>query len=435
MLSVDRKVSVTGAEENAGFYSAIRLVTDPKTSWADADYLAPGLLYGEPHTRASAPGGSLYYNARHFIDPRRLSVRAALRPLFSRRALGGGHGPCASRRYHRRPRQRRNRQRRSSTSTFSLALWARAKSLKVESSSAFGCPGQRTNSRAGLVLVRARPTPRHNTGTTSLQSGEGRVLAELQGWVPLWRQRVPAWRGARCMALGMAVSQSAHHAPGPGRSPPRVDRSSGGPRAGRDDRAGIPFVIDSVSGKPGSFRPALLLAQNPRFFNASPPSAETEEVVKFAQSLGINIDPKAAELDLWPKITMGFCGENIEAAGQILTEADRDPSPRGQRLRKLGLMIIDSFIRLVPMDSRARCRRIRYSHRQAQRRTWRARRCSARVRRRHANMVDVYRRESAHGREHPEWLAWAKAYSDWLLTSAARRRIVSRRTFRAEPET
>lgn len=75
-----------------------------------------------------------------------------------------------------------------------------------------------------------------------------------------------------------------------------------------DDRAGIPFVIDSVSGKPSSFRPALWLAQMPSFFRTPPPSPQTKEVVKFARSLGININPKAAKLYLWPKITMGFCG-------------------------------------------------------------------------------------------------------------------------------
>ena len=47
---------------------------------------------------------------------------------------------------------------------------------------------------------------------------------------------------------------------------------------------------------------------------------------------------------------MGFCGKNIEAEGHLLTEADRDPSPRGQRMRKLGLMIMSSFIRLDPMS-------------------------------------------------------------------------------------
>ncbi len=69
MLSLSRKVSVTGAENNTGFYSAVRFVTDPKLAWADADYLAPGLLYGEPHTCASAPAGSLHDRAK------RLSTR------------------------------------------------------------------------------------------------------------------------------------------------------------------------------------------------------------------------------------------------------------------------------------------------------------------------------------------------------------------------
>jgi hypothetical protein len=32
------------------------------------------------------------------------------------------------------------------------------------------------------------------------------------------------------------------------------------------------------------------------------------------------------------------------------------------------------------------------------------------------NMVDVYHRELALGRQHPEWLNWVNSYSDWLLT-------------------
>lgn len=65
-LSLIRKVRVTGTEDNAGFYSAIRLVIDPRISWTDADYFAPGLLYGEPHTKPNAPGGSMYYNTKYF---------------------------------------------------------------------------------------------------------------------------------------------------------------------------------------------------------------------------------------------------------------------------------------------------------------------------------------------------------------------------------
>ncbi len=57
VLSVSRKVSVTGGEADAGFYSAIRLSTARTVAWTDADYLVPGLLYGEPHNGANGPAG------------------------------------------------------------------------------------------------------------------------------------------------------------------------------------------------------------------------------------------------------------------------------------------------------------------------------------------------------------------------------------------
>lgn len=62
------------------------------------------------------------------------------------------------------------------------------------------------------------------------------------------------------------------------------------------------------------------------------------------------MDPTAAELELWPKIMMGFCGKKVEVADQLLLESDRDSGPRGQRVRKLGQTIIDSLIRIVPMS-------------------------------------------------------------------------------------
>ena len=183
-----------------------------------------------------------------------------------------------------------------------------------------------------------------------------------------------------------------------------------------DDRAGIPFVIDSVSGKPGSFRPALLMAQFSRMPNTQTSSPEIEDVVKFAHSLGIDADPKAAELTLWPKIILGFCGKNIEAAGQLLLESDRDPSPRGQRMRKLGLIMIDSLIRLVHMSPvpagegfDIRTGQVSAAHGG----TGFSLRSTAEDMR---SMVDLYRHERALGRNHPEWFQWAKAYTDWLLT-------------------
>jgi hypothetical protein len=68
-LSVSRKVTVTSGEANAGFYSAIRLSTARTISWSDADYLVPGLLYGEPHNGANGPAGTSALRAK------RLNIR------------------------------------------------------------------------------------------------------------------------------------------------------------------------------------------------------------------------------------------------------------------------------------------------------------------------------------------------------------------------
>jgi hypothetical protein len=65
VLSLSRTVSVTGAEGSTGFYSAIRLSTAPTVAWTDLDYLVPGLLYGEPHTRTIAElGGQVGHKLR-----------------------------------------------------------------------------------------------------------------------------------------------------------------------------------------------------------------------------------------------------------------------------------------------------------------------------------------------------------------------------------
>jgi hypothetical protein len=123
VLSLSRKVSVTGAEDNAGFCSAIRLSTAPAITWPDVDYLAPGLLYGEPHTSAGAPGGSLHYRAK------RLSIREDYlpAPLF---ALSFRDGRWAATPLRRRPLHPPPRP--LSTSAFSSAPWARAKIPKAE---------------------------------------------------------------------------------------------------------------------------------------------------------------------------------------------------------------------------------------------------------------------------------------------------------------
>jgi hypothetical protein len=66
-LLLDRKVNVTGSEEDAGFLSAIRLATAPTVTWENAAYLVPGLLYGDSsHAGGGVPSSVSNYRAKRF---------------------------------------------------------------------------------------------------------------------------------------------------------------------------------------------------------------------------------------------------------------------------------------------------------------------------------------------------------------------------------
>jgi hypothetical protein len=77
---------------------------------------------------------------------------------------------------------------------------------------------------------------------------------------------------------------------------------------------------------------------------------KSAELDAWALPLGIHVDPNANELEQWPKVIMGFVSKGVEVADQLLIESDRDSGPRGQKMRKDGLAIIDTYIRLVPMS-------------------------------------------------------------------------------------
>jgi|SRR6185312_1803617 len=67
VLILSRTVTVTKEEKDAGFDSAIRLLTEPEISWSDLDYFAPGVIYGDPtYDGDNSPGGVLNYRAKRF---------------------------------------------------------------------------------------------------------------------------------------------------------------------------------------------------------------------------------------------------------------------------------------------------------------------------------------------------------------------------------
>lgn len=115
------------------------------------------------------------------------------------------------------------------------------------------------------------------------------------------------------------------------------------------------------------------------------------------------------------KAVMGFTGKNLESAEFLLLESLRDKTARGDRLRKTGLAIFDSFVKLkmnppagegfhletgesvlaIPRDKRVYLR----SFGDDLKATLRA-----------------YAREKRAGIHHSQWLAWVKSFADWLLT-------------------
>jgi hypothetical protein len=117
------------------------------------------------------------------------------------------------------------------------------------------------------------------------------------------------------------------------------------------------------------------------------------------------------------RAAMGFCARNIEIADEFLKEADRDPgTARSERLRRQGLDIIATFVRLLPMSPpdgdgfdlfTGKIIPASWSVGQQPLLT-----ISTDMR----SLVLAYEREKKKGIEHREWLAWAKTYADWLLT-------------------
>jgi hypothetical protein len=416
VLSLVREVNVIGTKDSAGFYSAIRITTAPEINWEDVDFLAPGLLYGKPHTSPGASGGFLNYNAKRFSI--REDVLSA--PLFGIR-LHNGNWIAAM---NLSP---------DGVTTLEETT-AQATSVIIDERISFGAMGATLSPSGGIEMgfwlpgttnefsrgfgmgrdVPSSPIIRHRyhpvkdgfrqnykVGFRFGKSDSFRDM-EREAWRWAWQSLDP-----KIQTVDVEVMRKT-----------LIDHL-----ADRilivDDRAGVPFVIDAVSGRPGSYRPFLRsysFATRPQ----GPIPQEIKELAAWAESVGVDMDPNAAELFLWPKIVMGFCGKNIEVGEQLLIESDRDTSARGQRFRELGLKVIESLIKYVPMSPypAGEAYDIR-NGKPGSARTEGAfglRSLSEDMR----IMMDLIHREKSLGREHPEWLKWARDYADWLLTQQRR---------------
>ena len=420
VLSLDRKVSVTGTEDSAGFYSAIRLLTRPTIKWEDVNYLAPGLLYGDPtYDGETSPGGTLNYQAKRF------SIREDLlsAPLFTLLFHDGNWVAVLD------PAPNGETSAEESISPANTPI--------IDKRIKFGALGAHEVSRGGVEfgfwmpgttdefgggfgrgpvtpLVRRRYNPVTEGFSQSyrvaFRFGHNSSFRDVESEVWRW-----AWESLnpKVSTVDLDVVRRT-----------LIDHLSAHVLVA-GNLAGVPFLYDAVTGKPGSYRrrPTRLVIGNkgPQANRASNRLMESNEMsmesniklAKWAAEFGIDLDPDAYELYRWPQILMGFVSKGIESADQLLLEGDRDPGTRGQKMRKQGLMIINSFVKTVGMSPPAGegfnlwtgkpdCQSTVVMNLRAPSEGMRT-------------LIDSYRREKSHGHEHPKWLSWCIQFADWLL--------------------
>jgi hypothetical protein len=396
VLTLNRKVSVTGMEDNAGFYSAILLATAPTVKWEDANCFVPGMLYDDPsHAGGGSPAGAAGYRAKLFtIREDYLSApliglamkdgnwaavldmapkgdttqaesgggagaitdeRITIGTLEAREITGGGLEmgflyPCTTAESGggRGRGGASGRSGRDAAGTASGSASGAAEGIAAAATTALA------SLRLRLHPTKAGFTQNYQVGFR-FDKGESFLDVERDAWRWAWDSLKP---GVKMMRVDVEVARRTllNHL---------SDRV-----LTVDDRTGIPFEYNAVDGSP---------------------------------------------INLTPKIIMGFCGKNLEGADLLLQEGDRDKTERGQKMRKQGLAIIDSLVRLVPMSPPAG---VGFNIQTGQ--PVPANYVPGFTLRMPAEdlavLVNTYRREKQAGRDHPEWIKWVTDYADWLLT-------------------
>ncbi len=375
VLSLSRKVIVTGAEDNAGFFSAIRLTTAPTVKWEDGTYLVPGLLYGDSsHAGGGAPSSVANYLAKRFsIREDYLSA-----PLFGVSFKDGNWAAVLD------PTPRGDTTQAENTAPATTPI--------IDERIQFGALGAREISGGGI---------------------------ELGFWLPGTSTEIGGGRRGRS-AIDAAASAAA---------PTQTVRRRYHPvKAGFTQNYQVAFRFDESASFRDMEREAwrwAWVSLNPKVTTVDIEVARrvlmdhlSDRVVTVDDRSGVPFEIDAvtgSPSRLADKIIMGFCGKNLEAADELLQEGDRDSSERSQKMRKQGLAIIASLIRLVPMNPPAG---VGFSMQTGQ--PVPANFVPGFTLRMPAEdlavLVQTYRREKKAVRDHPEWLAWVKSYCDWLLT-------------------
>ena len=404
-LLLDRSVTVSSSQEGAGFCTAAGLTS--KAQWADCKYFIPGVIYGDPHTTDYSKGGRAFYDAGYF----------SLREDYLSAPLAVVVDNIAERYdwfgvLNRKPDGATTWEETTAGATDcviepalgfgTLEVAATKNGVGVSfiypgTCREFSGGGFRSSGPAEAV-TRIRLHPVQDGFTQEYQlafllgSSEQMPGVERDAWERAWSTLDPQVQKVdleqmRTTLLDHLADQVIEY----------------------KDRAGVPFVIDAKTGKPGSFRPSYRQFPNRSNYNPDIPRMQA-----WARQLGIDFDPSAEELEIWEYAVLGFCGKHVEIAEQFLLEAYRDRGPRGIRFSQLAEEIMYSLVKYVPLDPpvgeglNLRTGQVGNIHGGN---SWGLRPIPEDL----ARLMDMLEREKAHGVQHPQWLAWGKRFADWLL--------------------
>lgn len=360
VLSLQRDVKVTGSAPG-GFQSSIVFSIDPSVGWFDIDCMAPGALYGDPtHDGERSPGGTLNHAARRFLM--REDVISA--PLF---ALSFANGTSVAV-LDTAPQgdttvsESRLAETIMTDARFkfgSLGAWQEDEKPVEFGFQYPGSMNQFSRGPTGQTWYRRyHPIQEETVHAYAVGFRFGRDESFRDVTRNTWRW---AWETLKPKVEPIDVEQMR-----------RVLTDQLASLANTiEGRTAMPFVVNTITDE--------------RQWN-------------------------------YTMVAMGFVGKNLECADQLLRESERDPSERGQQMRKIGLAIIDSMVEAlsdVPLMGTgydlATGGPWTGDHQEWVAPWLRNATEGMRV------VMRTYRREREQGHLHPEWFDWVKNYVDWLL--------------------
>ena len=383
VLSVRREVKVQG-NASGGFESALDFSLDRAVGWPDINFMAPGAIYADPtYDGDRSPGGTLTYNARRLVL--REDILAA--PLFALSFQNGASIAMLD------PHPRGDSTEEETKLT---------KLVMTDAKIQFGAMGAWQAEDGQVHLGFRYPS-------TSTDFGGGRPAGAAPVTQDTKASTAPAPPVTSAVPPPMRWIRRYH---------PITDGFSHS------------YEVRFRFGQDESFRDVTRDAWRWAWDTLNPPILDLDVdltrrvLLDHLEASAMTIDGRTGmpfvlntmqEMTQWNRtmIAMGFVGKNLECADQLLQEGDRDHTERGQKMRATGLAMIDTNIKAlhsIPLEATGFDLRTGQPWDHIWVAPW-LRNATEDM----TTLMHAYQREQALGRQHPEWLAWVKSYSDWLV--------------------